>query len=85
MIQQPWNAVLFNGQIKLKPFVNDEALADASRELRLERSIRVSQGAKVRPLPSSVLASAYEALVGATFLEKGFDEAFDFASKLVKS
>lgn len=53
--------------------VSRRALADAARELGIERHARVGSGLRGRTLPRSVLANLYEALVGALFLDAGME------------
>jgi ribonuclease-3 len=60
--------------------VSERSLASASVRLGLSRFLMVSQSLEVtggRELPS-VLADAFEAVIGAIFLDQGLDEARDF-------
>ena len=49
--------------------------------MELEHAARVGSGMKNRALPRSVLANLYEAMLGAVYLDGGFDAARDFALK----
>lgn len=63
--------------------VNKRTLADQARQLDLGRHLSLSRGEELsggRERPSS-LADAYEALVGAIFLDGGFDVACSFVEK----
>jgi ribonuclease-3 len=68
------------GSLTRSKVVNESSLADAARQLgvgefvRLGKGERKSQGAE-RP---SLLADAFEALVAAIYLERGFDVARSF-------
>lgn len=60
--------------------VSERSLASAAVRLGLSRFLLVSQSLEVtggRELPS-VLADAFEAVIGAIFLDQGLDEARDF-------
>jgi ribonuclease-3 len=60
--------------------VNRRTLADHARQLGLGRFLIVSRGEEIhggRERPSA-LADTFEALLGAIFLDSGFDEARDF-------
>jgi len=56
--------------------VNRRSLAEAGRRIGLQRFIRVGKGlAESAQYPPSLIADAYEALVGAVFLDGGFSRA----------
>jgi ribonuclease-3 len=54
-------------------------LADAAQSLRLGETANVGSGMQDRALPRSVLANLYEAVLGAVYLDGGFDAARAFA------
>ena len=55
------------------------SMAAAGERLGLSEHVRVDRGlARRRDYPPSVIADAYEALVGAIFLDGGFEEAREF-------
>jgi ribonuclease-3 len=55
--------------------VSRKVLAEAGRELGLERVARLGHGLDARTLPGSVLANLYEACLGAVYLDAGLDAA----------
>ncbi len=65
--------------------VNMRALADVARALELGASIRLGKGEEVTGGrdKNSLLADAFEAIIGAIYLEKGFDETARVVMKLI--
>ncbi len=59
--------------------VSRETLAEAALCMGLERLVRTGQGLADQPLPRSILAGVYEAVLGAVHLDAGFAAARDFA------
>jgi ribonuclease-3 len=55
--------------------VRRAALADRARALDLGRFLRLGHGQQDKPVGESVLANAYEALVGAVFVDGGYEAA----------
>lgn len=55
--------------------VSRPTLSAVARDLGLDRLARVGPGLRSRALPASVLANLYEALLGAVYLDGGFDAA----------
>ena len=65
--------------------VNMRALADVARELELGAVIRLGKGEEVTGGrdKNSLLADAFEAIIGAIYCEKGFDETSKVIIKLI--
>lgn len=65
--------------------VNMRALADVARVLELGASIRLGKGEEVTGGrdKNSLLADSFEAIIGAIYLEKGFDETARVVMKLI--
>ena len=65
--------------------VNMRALADVARVLELGAAIRLGKGEEVTGGrdKNSLLADAFEAIIGAIYLEKGFDETSKVIIKLI--
>ena len=65
--------------------VNMRALADIARVLDLGAAIRLGKGEEVTGGrdKNSLLADAFEAIIGAIYLEKGFDETSQVIIKLI--
>jgi ribonuclease-3 len=61
--------------------VSRKTLARASLALGLQGRARVGGGFSGRALPSSVLANLYEAVLGAIYLDAGYDAARAFAER----
>ena len=67
--------------------VNESSLADAAREIDLAGALRVGRGvAKEHGLERpSILADAFEAVVGALYLDAGFEAARSFVQTALAS
>jgi ribonuclease-3 len=76
-----WHTKLPEGDLtEFKAWVvSRQVLAQAAQTLGLEDSARVGSGMKNRALPRSVLANLYEAVLGAVYLDGGFEAAREFA------
>ena len=61
--------------------VSRNVLAQATQSMQLEDAANIGSGMKHRALPRSVLANLYEAVLGAVYLDGGFEQARDFAVK----
>ncbi len=61
--------------------VSRKGLAQAARELRLGDRARVGGGMRDRELPASVLANLYEAVLGAVYLDGGYEAARSVARR----
>jgi ribonuclease-3 len=59
--------------------VSRRVLAEVARELELDEAARLGGGLQKRALPRSVLANLYEAVLGAVYLDGGFEAAKEFA------
>ena len=59
--------------------VSRQVLAGAARQLELDAQARLGSGLQTRALPRSVLANLYEAVLGAVYLDAGFEAGRDFA------
>ncbi|MAI66244.1 MAG: ribonuclease III [Phycisphaerae bacterium] len=58
--------------------VSRRVCAEVADELDLGRLLRVGKGMNALTLPSSVTGAAYEAVIGAIYLDGGFEPANDF-------
>ncbi|MFM8843001.1 MAG: ribonuclease III [Actinomycetota bacterium] len=67
--------------------VNMRALAAIARELELGASLKIGKGEEVTGGrdKNSILADAFEALVGAIYLDHGFAKTTDIVMRLMKS
>jgi len=67
--------------------VRTESIGDAGQKLGYEPLIRMSRGEKQGSdrARSQILANAFEALIGAIYLERGYDDAAVFISKNISS
>lgn len=65
--------------------VQTESLYDASADLNLKNYLLLSRGEKSgkNQIGKSILADCFEALIGAIFLDQGFNIAFDFVIKFL--
>lgn len=59
--------------------VSRRTLAESARELGLEELADLGPGLERRTAPRSVLANLYEAVIGAVYLDAGYEAARDFA------
>ena len=59
--------------------VSRGGLASAGRALGLDEMARVGGGMRDRTLPASVVANLYEAVLGAVYLDGGYEAAREFA------
>lgn len=59
--------------------VSRRTLARVAQSLGLDEHARIGGGMRGRALPTSVLANLYEAMLGAIYLDGGFDAANRFA------
>lgn len=68
---------------KRASLVNESILANVANDLNLGPSIRLGKGEKAASGASKprILASTFEAIVGALFLDGGYPKAFEFVSK----
>lgn len=67
------------GMTELKAWVvSRKVLAGAARTLGLDEEARVGAGQRARALTSSMLANLYEAVLGAVYLDAGFEAARAF-------
>ena len=65
--------------------VSRQGLAQAARELTLESEAKVGPGLKRGTLPPSVLANLYEAVVGAVYVDAGFEAARSFCVETLRA
>lgn len=67
--------------------VRTESISEAGDQLGFEPLIRMSKGEKngTRRARDQILANAFEALIGAVYLEKGYDEAAKVIAKYIVS
>jgi ribonuclease-3 len=74
-----------SGSLVRARVVNEAALADAARRIELGRYVRIGRGEiKSHGLErSSLLADAFEAIVAALYLERGFTEAKAFVQSML--
>ncbi|SRR6266571_156853 len=66
--------------IERSKFVNNDKLAKFFERMGLKQYLRFS-GEKDAEVPNSVLAQAYEAIVGAIFLDANYEEASGFVRR----
>ncbi len=64
-----------------KDLVDNETIARAGYVLHLDRFLRRSKGESQLTGSDAILANAYEALVGAVFLDKGYEETARFVNR----
>lgn len=67
--------------------VRTESIGEAGRKLNYEPLIRMSRGEKQGSERArlQILANAFEALIGAIYLERGYDDAATFITKHISS
>lgn len=67
--------------------VRTESIGEAGERLNYEPLIRMSKGEKngTRRARRQILANAFEAVIGAVYLERGYDEAAKFIHKYIIS
>ena len=66
--------------------VSKPSMARAGRRLKLHRHLRVDRGlAQRRKYPPSLVADAYEAVVGAVFLDAGLERAREFVLRTLEA
>jgi ribonuclease-3 len=63
--------------------VSRRVCAEVAEALELHRILQVGKGMEGTTLPSSVTGAAYEAIIGAIYIDDGFDTARDFVLKTV--
>lgn len=63
--------------------VSRKVCADAAEELDLGRILRVGKGMSSTSLPASVIGAAYEAIIGAMYLDGGFEIAKQFVLRTI--
>lgn len=69
-----------------KRFVNNEQLAELARKAHLHLHLHISQGQRQFEINTSMLSTAYEAIIGAIFLDQGYDRAARFIQeKIIES
>lgn len=64
--------------------VNRRSMEQAGRRLELERYLRVDRGLAQQEYPASLITDAYEALVGAIFLDGGYQQAREFVLRTLQ-
>jgi len=67
--------------------VRTESIGDAGQKLGYEPLVRMSRGEKQggERARLQILANAFEALIGAIYLERGYDDAAEFITKHISS
>lgn len=70
--------------ITRQKFVNNEQLAEAARQVHMNRYIRLAPGVE-DPNATGILATAYEAVIGAIFLDTEYEKAASFIRKSLLS
>jgi ribonuclease-3 len=63
--------------------VSRRVCAEIAETLELHRILQVGKGMEGSELPSSVTGAAYEAIIGAIYIDNGFDTAREFVLKTV--
>lgn len=63
--------------------VSRRVCAEIADALELHRILQVGKGMEGNTLPSSVTGAAFEAIIGAIYIDDGFDTARDFVLKTV--
>lgn len=63
--------------------VKQESCAKAARELGLWQYLFLSESERKRPPNTRILAEAYEALIGAIYLDHGYEKAGQFVRRTI--
>ena len=64
--------------VQRSKIVNDEQLAILARKAHLDQHLLASEGQRKAGINTTVLAQTYEALIGAIFLDLGYERAATF-------
>ncbi len=67
---------------KRASFVCEEALEFYSKKINLDKNILVGQGSK-KSIETSIVADVFESLIGAIYIDSGFDNAKNFVHNTV--
>jgi ribonuclease-3 len=70
--------------IERSRLVNNDKLAEFFEKMGLRQYLNLSSGQKGMEVPNSILAQAYEAIVGAIFLDSDYENATDFVRRSLK-
>ena len=63
-------------------YVCEKALATYAREIGIDKEIKLGHG-QVHNLNDTIIADAFEAVVGAIYLDQGFDVVKDYIDKII--
>lgn len=64
-------------------FVCEEALAQYSKDVGIDKYIKVGNG-QIRNVNDTIIADCFESVLGAIYLDKGFDVARNYALKVLE-